>query len=197
MKDRSTFLFTHLALGHQYWKNLVTIGDTVIDATCGNGHDTLALASLCLSASSGNLFAIDINPKAIELTKQRLEEQLSHEILSRIHLINCCHSHFPEEIQQGSVKLIVYNLGYLPGSHDKSKTTQTEITLNSIQIALTLLQKNGLLSITCYPGHLEGQREQQHLLSFAATLNPKDWICCHHQWMNRNQAPSLLILQKK
>ena len=35
---------SHLDLAHQYFESLLNIGDFVIDATCGNGHDTLALA---------------------------------------------------------------------------------------------------------------------------------------------------------
>ena len=31
---------------HHIWKEVVSAGDIVIDATCGNGHDTIYLARL-------------------------------------------------------------------------------------------------------------------------------------------------------
>ena len=56
-------------------------------------------------------------------------------------------------------KLIVYNLGYLPGS-DKLLTTKTSSTLLSVEKALSLIAPNGAISITCYPGHEEGKKEE-------------------------------------
>jgi hypothetical protein len=49
------------------WSSLVSPGDTVIDATCGNGHDTLALARLV--GPRGCVIAMDIQAShAAELT---------------------------------------------------------------------------------------------------------------------------------
>lgn len=48
----------------------VTEGDTVIDATMGNGRDTLALARLV--GSTGRVIAFDIQPQALENTKALL-----------------------------------------------------------------------------------------------------------------------------
>ena len=46
-------------------------GDIVIDATCGNGHDTLRLAQM----GPGVLYAFDLQPEAIESTRALLEEE--------------------------------------------------------------------------------------------------------------------------
>ncbi len=70
---------SHLDLAHDYWRRIVRPGDTVIDATCGNGADTLMLAKLALTESSGHLYALDIQESAIEETKQRLEKHSSPE----------------------------------------------------------------------------------------------------------------------
>lgn len=43
------------------WSGLVCTGETVVDATCGNGHDTLALARLV--GPSGCIIAMDIQVK--------------------------------------------------------------------------------------------------------------------------------------
>jgi len=94
------------------------------------------------------------------------------------------------------VRLITYNLGYLPGGGDKSLTTKVETTVESVRKALKLIQAGGAISITLYPGHSEGQREETQLLSFIKKLTPLEWNCCHHQWLNRNKSPSLLFIQK-
>ena len=196
--SRPTFpLFqSHIDMAHAYWKSLILSGDTVIDATCGNGHDTLTLANLALSQEKGGkLIAIDTQQQAIESTRERLNVHLDPNFIPLIHLLHQCHSSFPAEIFPETVKLIVYNLGYLPGS-DKSKTTSSNTTLQSILAALPLLTSGGALSITCYPGHPEGKIEEEIILGFAATLNPMQWSTCVHRWINRREAPSLLIIQK-
>jgi hypothetical protein len=186
---------SHLDLAHTYWSQIVQIGDTVIDATCGNGHDTLKLCQLALSLDKGKIYAFDIQEQAINSTSHYLASHLTEELRSRVVFQQRCHSTFPPKISPGSVKLIVYNLGYLPGGN-KAKTTQESTTLQSLRQAQTLLQPGGIISMTCYPGHPEGAREQASVLTYASHLSPKEWNCCQHMWLNRQQAPSLLLIQK-
>ena len=80
----------------------------------------------------------------------------------KIKLIHSSHTTFPEEIKSGTVRLIVYNLGYLPGS-DKALTTKVETTLESINHAQRLIMEGGVISVTCYPGHPEGKKEEEEL----------------------------------
>ena len=194
---RSSFpLFdSHLDLSHFYWQRLVKKGDIVIDATCGNGKDTLKLCELALSPDTGIVYGFDVQIEAIAFTNEYLKEHLDAELLTRLKLLQCSHAYFPEEIQTNSVSLIVYNLGYLPGG-DKAKTTHTSSTLQSIENALMLLKMGGAISITCYPGHAEGNIEMDALIQYASQLPPKEWSCCHHSWLNRRAAPSLLLMQK-
>lgn len=196
MYEQYPLFHSHIDLAHKHWKSLVKPGDIVIDATCGNGHDTLVLAQLALTKESGKLYACDLQKDAINSTKQSLLEKLEKKIVERIFFVHGCHSSFPDEIQPNSVRLAAYNLGYLPGG-DKAKTTQTETTLQSIQKALEAVQDGGMVSITCYPGHTEGKREEKHILEFASKLDPKRWNSCHHRWLNRSKAPSLLLIQKR
>lgn len=197
MKAKFPLFQSHLDLVYSYWQKLVQTGDTIIDATCGNGLDTLKLAQLCLGKEKGWLYAIDILPKAIDLTQTHLRNMLDETILQRVRFVEGCHSNFPEEIQPESVKLIVYNLGYLPGGGDKTRTTMLETTLESVEKGMTLIQPGGAISLTLYPGHPEGRREEENIISFAKELDPLLWNCCHHQWPNRQKSPSLLLLQRK
>lgn len=198
MKQFSSFpLFqSHLDLAHHYWKSLVKPGDIVIDATCGNGNDILVLANLALTnENEGLVFGIDSQAEAIESTRQHLIASIDEKIINHIILLHQCHSTFPDSLSSESVSLIVYNLGYLPKGN-KTLTTMTPTTLQSLQQALRLIKSGGAISLTCYPGHDEGKREEDAVKEFAASLDPRQWSCCYHSWLNRRNAPSLLLLQK-
>lgn len=196
MRSNFPLFQSHLDLAHSYWERLVDPGDIVFDATCGNGQDTLKLAKLALDQDQGMVYGCDINAKAIKMTLSYLSKNFSTKEMERIKLIHGCHSQFPSSLQEGSIKLIVYNLGYLPGGGDKTNTTQTKTTLESLLKAQDLLTPGGAISITCYPGHVEGENEENAILLYAQGL-PKDvWSCCYHKLLNRNRAPSLLLLQK-
>jgi tRNA1(Val) A37 N6-methylase TrmN6 len=186
----------HLDLSKQYFEKLLKCGDIAIDATCGNGHDSLFLAMRILTPNAGTLYTFDIQKKALESAKKLLQENISMSSFERIHFLNMSHEKFPEEIAANSVKLIVYNLGYLPGG-DKSITTQGETTITSIKHSMDLISTTGAISITCYPGHPAGKIEEELILQFVSTLDYKTWNCCHHRFINREKSPSLLILQKQ
>jgi ubiquinone/menaquinone biosynthesis C-methylase UbiE len=133
----ASYFKSHIDLAHRYWQDIVTFGDIVIDATCGNGHDTLMLAKLALNNDLGNVYALDIQACAIAKTKELLTHELPMDLLPRVHFIEGSHETFPDQIQEKSVKLIVYNLGYLPGGN-KSLTTRTSSTLHSLAAAQKL-----------------------------------------------------------
>lgn len=185
---------SHLDLAHRYWQGVLCPGDLCLDATCGNGHDTLILARLV--TEKGTLYAIDIEQKAIDATTKLLHEHLSEGALPRLKFDLGCHSSLPQEILPESLKLIVYNLGYLPGGN-KQKTTHTQTTLTSLHHALLLLKKGGCISVTAYPGHEEGKREEEALIDFFKTLPPQEWNVCHHRFCNRKDSPSLFMIQRQ
>lgn len=51
---------------------IIQPGDTVIDATLGNGHDTVMLAGLV--GESGHVIGFDVQSDAVERTVVRLTE---------------------------------------------------------------------------------------------------------------------------
>lgn len=179
---------TPIALAHAYWKEWVLPDDTVIDATAGNGHDTLFLVELI---KTGKVVSIDRQPEAIEATLSLLTKDQQ----TKVSLILGSHASFPIELLPRSIRLIVYNLGYLPGG-DKTITTMTESTLESLKAATDLIMPGGALSITCYPGHAEGKREYDHVFKFISALSAKEWCVCQHSWINRKNAPVLIWASK-
>lgn len=184
---------SHLKLAHHYWRTYGTKGGICVDATCGNGLDSLHIAQALLTPSSGRLFCIDIQPTAIQATQATLGKFLPQVILDRITYH--CHSHTQLEFLPAYIDIFVYNLGYLPGS-DKSCTTKAETTLISVKKATKRLSPNGIISIMSYPGHSAGQREFDSLLEFLSLL-PQNYIVCRHQWSNRYRFPELFLIRKK
>ena len=177
----------HLAMAKKYWEEHLTPADLAIDATCGNGHDTLFLSNLL---PLGAVFAFDIQQQAIRNTEALLGKRASH-----VFLHHRSHAEWDEVVFPKRPRLIVYNLGYLPKG-DKQITTQTETTLKSIRSGLNLLEMGGAMSITCYPGHEEGTREEDAIQQFLATLPSQHWVVCHHQFVNKTNAPSLFWILK-
>lgn len=190
---------SHLDAAHAYWSRIIQKGDTVIDATCGNGYDTLQLCKLTLGIENGDLqgkvYAIDNQAAAIASTTCRLNNHLQPELRAGVELLHQSHALFPYYIRPQTIKLIVYNLGYLPKG-DKGHTTLTDSTLQSLSHAQNLLVPGGVISLTCYPGHSEGEREKKAIIEYLSKQPPLVWSCCHHEWINRSYAPTLIIIQK-
>lgn len=190
MKNREFPLFnSHLDLAQDVWKRFCKKDFILVDATCGNGCDSLFLAKHCLQG--GSLHCLDIQEKAIESTKEKLKENLDSDVLQKISYHVQSHESFPSEII--SADLFIYNLGYLP-KEDKTLTTMTSSTLLSVKNALKLLNKGGLISITCYPGHKEGEKEEEALLAFTKGLDKSKYLVCFHTFPNRTLSPSLLLI---
>ncbi len=131
-------------------------GDLALDATAGNGHDTLFLARQV--GPGGRVFAFDLQPTALERTRQRLREQ---SLLERVTLHQAGHERMKELLPGeawGRLSAVMFNLGYLPGS-DKGLVTLPETTLPALEQALAALRPGGLLSVLAYRGHPGGKEE--------------------------------------
>lgn len=175
-----------LDLAFSFWKSCLKPEDRVIDATLGHGYDALKLLSLI---PNGFLYGLDIQQAAVDSTQEKLKP-----LYSNYQLYHQCHSSFPEEANQ--IKLIVYNLGYLPKS-DKLIKTQTLSTIKSLDEALKRLAPGGVISVMCYVGHVEGKQEEAAILTWAQSLDKTDVLISAHPLVNRELAPVLYLIQKK
>lgn len=170
---------------------VVCAGDTVIDATLGNGHDTLMLAELV--GETGHVIGFDIQPDAVARTSALLQE---HGLLGRCELYAEGHQQIADRVQV-PVKAAVFNLGWLPGSN-KSITTLWETTQVAVQSALSLLVQGGVCTICAYPGHEAGDRERFALMDWLSTLRPQEYNVLHHRFLNAGPgAPECFVIQKQ
>jgi len=131
-----------------------------IDATCGNGNDTLFLSGLC--STIGIIYSFDIQEEALRNTANALENNL----INNVQLIHTGHENILKHIDL-EVDVIIFNLGYLPNS-DRKISTSYDTTIIALESCLTILRENGIISIICYPKHISGFEEMVYI---------KQWIC--------------------
>ena len=178
-------------LAAEILRAVLSPGDRAIDATMGNGHDTALLCSLV--GPEGRVYAFDVQPAALEATRRRLAEE---GLAGQAELFLLGHEHMREAVGE-PVKAIVFNLGWLPGG-DHRITTLTETTLPAIQQALALLMPMGVLVICVYPGHPEGEREQEMVTRLLSSLSPREYNVLMQQFLNAGAgAPLCFAVQKQ
>lgn len=172
-------------------RDLIREGDTVIDGTAGNGHDTVFLAE-CVGLS-GRVLAFDIQEQAIRSAKAAVT---AANFGDRVEFHPLSHTKMAEHAEHGSVAAIMFNLGYLPGD-DHHFTTQTEETLAALAIAADLLKPGGSLSVVCYPGHPEGAVEAELVQGWMSSLTSDGWRVAKYAMLGtRTPAPFLLMGRK-
>ncbi|CAN0901920.1 Putative rRNA methylase YtqB [Linum grandiflorum] len=185
-------------VAHLVWRRVVQQGDTVIDATCGNGHDTLAMVKMVADESGrGRVYGLDIQKDALENSSSLLDECLTPKERELVKLFGVCHSRMEGIVPENSpVRLVAFNLGYLPGG-DKNIVTVPETTRLALDAAKRILIPGGLISLVVYIGHPGGREELEAVEGFASGLSVNDWSCCKFQMLNRPLAPLLVFLFRK
>jgi len=177
-------------LSHLIINRFLQKGDSAVDATCGNGHDTLLLAGLV--GETGKVWAFDIQEQAINQTARRL---LEAGLLERVLLLHEGHETMAGHVCPGQAA-VIFNLGYLPGG-DQSIITQPETTLTAFGHALELLRPGGVLAVTIYPGHDGGASERRTVDGWAAGLAPQAFHAWRMGQLNvPSDAPYFVLVQK-
>jgi tRNA1(Val) A37 N6-methylase TrmN6 len=175
-------------LAHQILRNAIPEGALVVDATCGNGHDTLFLAGLV--GPTGKVLAFDVQETAIASARKRLTE---NGLQDRVEWHCESHSRISEHAAAGSVSAVMFNLGYLPGQ-DHRITTLADETLIGLAAAENALGENGLLSVVSYPGHDEGAVESKAVSGWMEALASRGWSLAKYGMIGtRRPAPFLLL----
>lgn len=179
-----------LQLQKQFILNHLGEGDTAVDFTMGNGHDTAFLSKTV--GERGHVYAFDVQPQALASTAANLAASGCPQNYT---LILDSH-HKVKEYVKTPIRAGMFNLGYLPGS-DKAVTTMRETTMPAIEAALDLLDHGGVLLIAVYPGHAEGEAEGKMVLDFLATPDRHQICCTLIRILNSPSSPFFAVVEKK
>mgnify|MGYP001191693984 CR=1 FL=1 len=178
---------------HQLFSETIQEGDFVIDATLGNGHDSVMLSQLV--GDSGKVFAFDIQQEAIDQAEQLFQENNC----TNIHTFLKGHEFATDVLDEQAINQIdgaIFNLGYLPGS-DQQVTTTEKTTIQAIDHLLGRLKTGGHMGIVIYPGHPEGRQEKDAVMDYLSKLPSKLADVAKYQMVNRSErAPFAVIIQK-
>ncbi len=172
---------------HSFIKQHVKEGDCCIDATAGNGNDTEILCEL--TGSTGKVYAFDIQEIAVQSVKERLSKKgLSAQVILDGHqnMANYVDLDTP-------VSCIVFNFGYLPtGDHQVS--TNGDTSIQAIEMGLSLLKKDGLMSLCIYSGGDTGFDEKNMILNYLKTLDGKKYLVIVSEYYNRPNNPPIPVI---
>lgn len=169
----------------------VQSGNTCLDATVGNGNDTIKLSQKV--GKNGKVYGFDIQEIAIEITKEKLTKA---DLLDQTVLINDSHTEVDKYIKE-KIDFAIYNLGYLPGSH-KDITTIASKTLESINKTLGLLKENGLVVIISYISHDGGFKEYTSVRSYLSLQDQKKYNIFEVNFINQvNNPPRLFCIENR
>jgi len=183
-------------VAHNFIRDVLHPGDIAIDATIGNGHDTLFLAEQV--SPSGRVFGFDIQQAAIDSTRAKASARCKM-LPENLTLIHASHADMAEKIPvqyHGNFGAIMFNLGYLPGG-DKSIITRTDSTITALNIANRMLSSNGIITVLAYPGHQGGGVETERVKSWCKQLDEDQFkISIVYSSENKESAPRLFIIRK-
>jgi predicted methyltransferase len=136
-------------------------GGFAVDATVGNGYDTLFLADRV--GKSGRVLGFDVQKMALNNASELIRFAGT---LERVRLVLGCHSGLGRALTgYPRVDAAMFNLGYLPRG-DRRIVTRPSTTIPAIAAVVDRLAPKGRLSILAYRGHPEGPEEHEAVRAF-------------------------------
>ncbi|KAA9177709.1 SAM-dependent methyltransferase [Enterococcus durans] len=186
-------LQTALHFSHSLLEEILQPGDHVIDATMGNGYDTVFMAEKI--GKTGHVYSFDIQKEALLSTKSKLTEQ---DLLDRTSLFLQGHETLGTVVEEAQpIKAGIFNLGYLPKS-DKSVITLPETTRTAMEEILKRLVSRGRMILVVYYGHDGGEKELDMVQDYCQSLPQEKYNVLKYQFINqKNNPPILYCVEKK
>ncbi|MDP5875160.1 tRNA (mnm(5)s(2)U34)-methyltransferase [Streptococcus mutans] len=175
-----------IELSHDFLSQVLDKNSIAIDATMGNGNDTVFLSHL-----AKKVYAFDVQEQALIKTREKLE-QLN---IKNVQLILDGHQTINKYVTE-PIRAAIFNLGYLP-SADKSVITQPATTLTAIKKILERLEIGGRLAIMVYYGHEGGDKEKDAVLNFVKELDQQHFTAMLYQPLNQINTPPFLVMIEK
>ena len=174
-----------LEMAHDFLAQVITKDDVVLDATMGNGHDTLFLAKL-----AKQVYAFDIQEQALQKTSQRLQEAG----LTNVELLLQGHENVDQFATE--VKAAIFNLGYLPTA-DKCIITKPHTTIEALEKLCQMLVKGGRIAIMIYYGHEGGDIERDAVMDYVSQLPQQEYTATIYRTLNQINNPPFLVMIEK
>ncbi|KAA9197694.1 SAM-dependent methyltransferase [Enterococcus durans] len=186
-------LQTALHFSHSLLEEILQPGDHVIDATMGNGYDTVFMAEKI--GKTGHVYSFDIQKEALLSTKSKLTEQ---DLLDRTSLFLQGHETLGTVVEEAQpIKAGIFNLGYLPKS-DKSVITLPETTRTAMEEILKRLVSRGRMILVVYYGHDGGEKKLDMVQDYCQSLPQEKYNVLKYQFINqKNNPPILYCVEKK
>lgn len=171
-------------------KMAITEGDIAVDATAGNGHDTLFLANLV--GDDGYVYAFDVQKEAVDATLHRL---LDNALEHRAIVLNDGHENVAKYVTN-PIAGAIFNLGYLPGSNH-AIVTKPNTTIQSLESLLKLVKVGGMIVLVVYHGHEGGKQERDEVIQFVSDLPQKYIHVLRYEFINQKNDPPFIIALEK
>lgn len=179
-----------LNYAHTLLEDVLSDGDVAVDATAGNGYDTVFLANLV--GDTGKVFAFDVQQQAITSTQTRLEEQ---GLATRCEVILAGHEKVATYVTT-PIKAATFNLGYLPGA-EHAIVTKPDTTITALESIVSQLEVGGMIVMVIYYGHDGGLEERDAVLNYVASLPQKKINVLRYEFINQqNAAPFTIAIER-
>lgn len=164
-----------------------------IDATLGNGHDSLYLMQH--PDFKGSLLAFDIQEQALETSQAKIN-QINTTAKTHQFILDS-HANIEQYLENDAqIHGAIFNLGYLPKG-DHSITTRADSTMEALEKMQRYLVKGGKIIVVVYPGHPEGQIEKERLLQELPSWPQTFFQVLQYQFINQaNNPPFVLIIER-
>lgn len=176
---------------HELFRLQVKKGGVYVDATMGNGHDTLFLCEM--AEETGKVLAFDIQEQALCATDELLKK---HGMRQRAELHLDSHTHMDQYLDEETVDGIYFNFGYLPGG-DHALATKADTSVEAIEKGLFLLKKGGVMALCIYSGGDTGFEEKDRILKYLKTLDEKKYAVIVNSYYNRKNNPPIPVFIAK
>jgi 16S rRNA C1402 N4-methylase RsmH len=184
-----------LEYAHTLAGRAVEEGGLAVDATVGNGHDTVVLARAV--GRAGTVVGFDVQENALRDTRRRLQDE---GVGAPVRLVHAGHEALAEELtaaERGRVGAVMFNLGYLPGG-DHSLTTRPETTRQALEASAEMLRPGGVITTVAYTGHEGGETEARAVESFVSALPQDQFRVLSYRFPNwSNDPPRLFAVEKQ
>ena len=170
---------------HAAIKRVLNKDMVALDATAGNGYDTLFLAK-----QSRLVYAFDIQALAIKNVQQRLREAN----INNVKLIHDTHANIDNYVKE-PIMAAMFNLGYLPGS-DKTVITEPPSTIKALEVVFKKLLGGGVVTVVCYQGHRGGREELKAVQAYLEALDHALYELKTYKSFEYHEAPITFVITK-